>query len=168
MCIRDSVNLQRVFVETDSESKREWLKQFMRDTHCTTCDGKKLKPESLAVTINDLGIMDVCDLSITNCFDFFSNLKLTETEQHIARDILKEIKERLEFLINVGLNYLTLNRLSSTLSGGESQRIRLATQIGSNLTGVLYVLDEPTIGLHQRDNAPVSYTHLTLPTSDLV
>ena len=97
--------------------------------------------------------MDVCDLSITNCFDFFSNLKLTETEQHIARDILKEIKERLEFLINVGLNYLTLNRLSSTLSGGESQRIRLATQIGSNLTGVLYVLDEPTIGLHQRDNA---------------
>ena len=147
------VNLQRVFVETDSESKREWLKQFMRDTNCTTCDGKKLKPESLAVTINDLGIMDVCDLSITHCFDFFSNLKLTETEQHIARDILKEIKERLEFLINVGLNYLTLNRLSSTLSGGESQRIRLATQIGSNLTGVLYVLDEPTIGLHQRDNA---------------
>jgi excinuclease ABC subunit A len=125
----------------------------MRDTHCTTCNGKKLKPESLAVTINDLGIMDVCDLSITNCFDFFSNLKLTETEQHIGRDILKEIKERLEFLINVGLNYLTLNRLSSTLSGGESQRIRLATQIGSNLTGVLYVLDEPTIGLHQRDNA---------------
>ena len=123
----------------------------MRDTHCTTCNGKKLKPESLAVTINDLGIMDVCDLSITNCFDFFSNLKLTETEQHIGRDILKEIKERLEFLINVGLNYLTLNRLSSTLSGGESQRIRLATQIGSNLTGVLYVLDEPTIGLHQRD-----------------
>lgn len=147
------VNLQRVFLETDSESKREWLKQFMRDTHCTTCNGKKLKPESLAVTINDLGIMDVCDLSITNCFDFFSNLKLTETEQHIGRDILKEIKERLEFLINVGLNYLTLNRLSSTLSGGESQRIRLATQIGSNLTGVLYVLDEPTIGLHQRDNA---------------
>ena len=147
------VNLQRVFLETDSESKREWLKQFMRDTHCNTCDGKKLKPESLAVTINDLGIMDVCDLSITNCFDFFSNLKLTDTEQHIARDILKEIKERLEFLINVGLNYLTLNRLSSTLSGGESQRIRLATQIGSNLTGVLYVLDEPTIGLHQRDNA---------------
>ena len=125
----------------------------MRDSHCNTCDGKKLKPESLAVTINDLGIMDVCDLSITNCFDFFSNLKLTDTEQHIARDILKEIKERLEFLINVGLNYLTLNRLSSTLSGGESQRIRLATQIGSNLTGVLYVLDEPTIGLHQRDNA---------------
>jgi len=147
------VNLQRVFIETDSESKREWLKQFMRDTPCNVCNGKKLKPESLAVKINDLGIMDVCDLPINNCFDFFSTLKLTENEQYIARDVLKEIKERLEFLMNVGLDYLTLNRLSSTLSGGESQRIRLATQIGSNLTGVLYVLDEPTIGLHQRDNA---------------
>jgi len=146
------VNLQRSFMETDSESKREWLKQFMRDTPCTICNGKKLKPESLAVKINDKGIMDVCDLSIDQCYDFFATLKLTENEQYIARDILKEIKERLEFLMNVGLNYLTLNRLSSTLSGGESQRIRLATQIGSNLTGVLYVLDEPTIGLHQRDN----------------
>lgn len=146
-------NLQRAFMETDSESKREWLKQFMRDTPCTVCSGKKLKPESLAVKINEQGIMDVCDLSIDHCYDFFSTLQLTESEQYIARDILKEIKERLEFLKNVGLNYLTLNRLSSTLSGGESQRIRLATQIGSNLTGVLYVLDEPTIGLHQRDNA---------------
>jgi excinuclease ABC subunit A len=146
------VNLQRSFMETDSESKREWLKQFMRDTPCTTCHGKKLKPESLAVKVNDKGIMDVCDLSIDHCYDFFSTLKLTENEQYIARDVLKEIKERLEFLMNVGLNYLTLNRSSSTLSGGESQRIRLATQIGSNLTGVLYVLDEPTIGLHQRDN----------------
>jgi excinuclease ABC subunit A len=146
------VNLQRSFMETDSESKREWLKQFMRDTPCTSCNGKKLKPESLAVKINDKGIMDVCDLSIDQCYDFFATLKLTENEQYIARDVLKEIKERLEFLMNVGLNYLTLNRLSSTLSGGESQRIRLATQIGSNLTGVLYVLDEPTIGLHQRDN----------------
>ena len=146
------VNLQRSFMETDSESKREWLKQFMRDTPCTVCNGKKLKPESLAVKVNDKGIMDVCDLSIDQCYDFFATLKLTENEQYIARDVLKEIKERLEFLMNVGLNYLTLNRLSSTLSGGESQRIRLATQIGSNLTGVLYVLDEPTIGLHQRDN----------------
>ena len=146
-------NLQRVFLETDSESKREWLKQFMRDTPCNVCNGKKLKSESLAVKINEQGIMDVCGMSIDNCYDFFSTLKLTENEQYIARDILKEIKERLEFLMNVGLNYLTLNRLSSTLSGGESQRIRLATQIGSNLTGVLYVLDEPTIGLHQRDNA---------------
>ncbi len=146
------VNLQRSFMETDSESKREWLKQFMRDTPCTVCHGKKLKPESLAVKINDKGIMDVCDLPIDHCYDFFSTLQLTENEQYIAKDVLKEIKERLEFLMNVGLNYLTLNRLSSTLSGGESQRIRLATQIGSNLTGVLYVLDEPTIGLHQRDN----------------
>ena len=146
------VNLQRVFIETDSESKREWLKQFMRDSPCNGCNGKKLKSESLAVKINKKGIMDICDMSIDHCYDFFSTLKLTENEQYIARDILKEIKERLEFLINVGLNYLTLNRSSSTLSGGESQRIRLATQIGSNLTGVLYVLDEPTIGLHQRDN----------------
>lgn len=146
-------NLQRAFMETDSESKRDWLKQFMRDTPCNVCNGKKLKPESLAVKINGKGIMDVCDLSIDHCYDFFSTLNLTENEQYIARDVLKEIKERLEFLMNVGLNYLTLNRLSSTLSGGESQRIRLATQIGSNLTGVLYVLDEPTIGLHQRDNA---------------
>jgi len=146
-------NLQRVFMETDSESKREWLKQFMRDTPCNVCNGKKLRSESLAVKINGKGIMDICDLSIDNCYDFFFTLKLSPTEKYIARDILKEIKERLEFLKNVGLNYLTLNRLSSTLSGGESQRIRLATQIGSNLTGVLYVLDEPTIGLHQRDNA---------------
>jgi len=145
-------NLQRVFMETDSESKREWLKQFMLDTPCNACNGKKLKPESLAVKINNMGIMEICDMSIDHCYDFFSTLNLTENEQYIARDVLKEIKERLEFLMNVGLNYLTLNRLSSTLSGGESQRIRLATQIGSNLTGVLYVLDEPTIGLHQRDN----------------
>ena len=145
-------NLERVFMETDSEAKREWLKQFMRDTPCKTCKGRKLKPEALAVKINGKGIMVVCDLSIDECYNFFQKLKLTETEAYIARDVLKEIKERLEFLINVGLTYLTLNRSSATLSGGESQRIRLATQIGSNLTGVLYVLDEPTIGLHQRDN----------------
>ena len=158
-------NLQRKFMQTDSEAKREWLKQFMRDTPCITCKGKKLKPEALAVKINLKNIMDVCDLSIDSSYEFFNNLELTNTEQFIARDVLKEIKERLEFLRNVGLNYLSLNRSSATLSGGESQRIRLATQIGSNLTGVLYVLDEPTIGLHQRDNArSVSYTHLTLPT----
>jgi len=146
-------NLHRIFLQTESESKREWLKQFMLDTPCKSCNGRKLKPEALAVTVNGKGIMDVCDLSIDECYDFFQNLKLTETESYIARDVLKEIKERLEFLKNVGLTYLTLNRSSATLSGGESQRIRLATQIGSNLTGVLYVLDEPTIGLHQRDNA---------------
>ena len=144
--------LKRSFAGTDSEAKRLWLRQFMRETPCDACHGRKLNPESLNVRINGKGIMDVCDLSIDQCLDFFGTVDLTDTEAYIARDILKEIRERLEFLLNVGLNYLTLNRSSSTLSGGESQRIRLATQIGSNLTGVLYVLDEPTIGLHQRDN----------------
>ena len=144
--------LKRSFAGTDSEAKRLWLRQFMRATPCDSCHGRKLSPESLNVRINGKGIMDVCDLSIDQCLDFFGAIKLTDTEAYIARDILKEIRERLEFLLNVGLNYLTLNRSSATLSGGESQRIRLATQIGSNLTGVLYVLDEPTIGLHQRDN----------------
>jgi len=154
--------LHRLFMETDSESKREWLKQFMRDIPCSECGGKKLKPEALAVNVNGMGISDVCDLSIDDCYDFFKKIKLTETERYIAKDILKEIIERLEFLKNVGLDYLTLNRQSSTLSGGESQRIRLATQIGSNLTGVLYVLDEPTIGLHQRDNARLIKTLVKL------
>ncbi|WP_268543263.1 excinuclease ABC subunit UvrA [Candidatus Nitrosotenuis cloacae] len=155
-------NLHRVFMETDSESKREWLKRFMRDIPCNECNGKKLKPEALAVQVNGKGISDVCDLSVDECYDFFKNITLTDTEKYIAKDVLKEVIERLEFLKNVGLNYLTLNRQSSTLSGGESQRIRLATQIGSNLTGVLYVLDEPTIGLHQRDNARLIKTLLKL------
>lgn len=137
---------------TTSDAKREWLRKFMRDIPCTACSGRKLKPESLAVRIGGKSIMDVCSMSIESCYKFFSNLELSKMQSYIARDILKEIVERLEFLMNVGLNYLTLDRRSSTLSGGESQRIRLATQIGSNLTGVLYVLDEPTIGLHQRDN----------------
>lgn len=151
-------NLHRNFIETDSESKREELSRFMRETPCNSCKGKKLKDEALAVKINSMSIMDVGDLSIDACYDFFQNLQLTDTEKYIAKTVLKEILSRLEFLKNVGLNYLTLNRVSSTLSGGESQRIRLATQIGSNLTGVLYVLDEPTIGLHQRDNAKLIKT----------
>ncbi|HLC24565.1 MAG TPA: excinuclease ABC subunit UvrA [Nitrosopumilaceae archaeon] len=151
-------NLHRNFVETDSESKREEISKFMRETPCGSCKGKKLKDEALAVKIDSMSIMDTCNLSIDICYDFFQNLKLTETEKYIAKSILKEIISRLEFLKNVGLNYLTLNRVSATLSGGESQRIRLATQIGSNLTGVLYVLDEPTIGLHQRDNAKLIKT----------
>jgi excinuclease ABC subunit A len=155
-------NLHRIFMETDSESKREWLKQFMRDIPCNVCNGKKLKPEALAVKVNGIGISEICDLSVDDCYEFFKNIHLTETERYIARDVLKEITERLEFLRNVGLNYLTLNRRSSTLSGGESQRIRLATQIGSNLTGVLYVLDEPTIGLHQRDNSRLIKTLVKL------
>ena len=146
-------NLQRAFLETDSEPKREWLKRFMRDTPCAACGGRKLRPESLAVSVGGRGIMDVCDMPIDACLRFFAGLELGGGKRQIARDVLKEIRERLEFLMNVGLGYLTLNRRSSTLSGGESQRIRLATQIGSNLTGVLYVLDEPTVGLHQRDNA---------------
>jgi excinuclease ABC subunit A len=151
-------SLHRNFVETDSESKREELRRFMRETPCNSCKGRKLKDEALAVKINSMSIMDVCDLSVDACYDFFQNLKLTETEKYIAKSVLKEILSRLEFLKNVGLNYLTLNRVSATLSGGESQRIRLATQVGSNLTGVLYVLDEPTIGLHQRDNSKLIKT----------
>ncbi|MDE1769059.1 MAG: excinuclease ABC subunit UvrA [Thaumarchaeota archaeon] len=151
-------SLQKNFAETDSESKREELSKFMRETPCNTCKGRRLKDEALAVSINSLSIMDVCDLSIDSCYEFFKNLQLSDTEKYIAKSILKEVLSRLEFLKNVGLNYLTLNRVSSTLSGGEAQRIRLATQIGSNLTGVLYVLDEPTIGLHQRDNAKLIKT----------
>jgi excinuclease ABC subunit A len=146
-------NLERIYKETESESKREDLMQFMCARFCERCNGRRLRDEALAVRIGSRSIMDVCDLSIDECYKFFQTLELSETERYIARTILKEIISRLEFLRNVGLNYLTLNRMTATLSGGESQRIRLATQIGSNLTGVLYVLDEPTIGLHQRDNA---------------
>jgi excinuclease ABC subunit A len=146
-------NLERIYKETESESKREDLMQFMRERPCEICNGRRLRGEALAVKVQGISIMDVCDKSIDDCYRFFQAIVLTDTERHIARTILKEIVSRLEFLRNVGLNYLTLNRMTATLSGGESQRIRLATQIGSNLTGVLYVLDEPTIGLHQRDNS---------------
>jgi excinuclease ABC subunit A len=146
-------NLERIYRDTESESKREDLMRFMRERPCEACNGRRLREEALAVKMQDKSIMDLCDLSIDACYSYFQSLALTETERHIARTVLKEILSRLEFLRNVGLNYLTLNRMTATLSGGESQRIRLATQIGSNLTGVLYVLDEPTIGLHQRDNA---------------
>jgi excinuclease ABC subunit A len=125
----------------------------MRERTCDSCLGRRLRREALSVKIQEKSIMDICDLSIDNCYQFFRTIELSETERYIARTILKEIISRLEFLNNVGLNYLSLNRVTATLSGGESQRIRLATQVGSNLTGVLYVLDEPTIGLHQRDNA---------------
>jgi excinuclease ABC subunit A len=145
-------NLQRLYNTTESENKQEMLSRFMNERVCNTCSGRRLKKESLYIKIFGKSIMDVGDLSIYECSKFFNNLILDPTNQFIAKNVLKEIKSRLEFLINVGLNYLTLNRSTSSLSGGESQRIRLATQIGSNLTGVLYVLDEPTIGLHQRDN----------------
>ncbi len=146
-------NLERVYKQTESESKREELMQFMRELACDDCHGRRLRKEALSVKIHQKSIMDICDLSIDDCYKFFKTIELSETERYIAKTILKEIISRLEFLRNVGLNYLSLNRMTATLSGGESQRIRLATQIGSNLTGVLYVLDEPTIGLHQRDNA---------------
>ena len=146
-------NLERLYKETESESKREDIMQFMRERTCDSCLGRRLRREALSVKIQEKSIMDICDLSIDNCYQFFRTIELSETKRYIARTILKEIISRLEFLNNVGLNYLSLNRVTATLSGGESQRIRLATQVGSNLTGVLYVLDEPTIGLHQRDNA---------------
>ena len=146
-------NLERMYRQTESESKRDELMQFMRERPCDSCHGMRLRNEALAVKIQGKSIMDICDLSIENCYKFFNTIQFSETERFIAKTILKEILSRLEFLLNVGLKYLSLNRMTATLSGGESQRIRLATQIGSNLTGVLYVLDEPTIGLHQRDNS---------------
>ncbi len=146
-------NLERMYRQTESESKRDELMQFMRERPCDSCHGMRLRNEALAVKIQEKSIMDICDLSIENCYKFFNTIQFSETQRFIAKTILKEILSRLEFLLNVGLKYLSLNRMTATLSGGESQRIRLATQIGSNLTGVLYVLDEPTIGLHQRDNS---------------
>jgi len=145
-------NLQRLYNSTDSDNKREMLARFMKEHVCDKCSGKRLKKDSLSIKIAEKSIIDVGDLPIDECHNFFNVLKLDDTKKYIAKNVLKEIRSRLEFLMNVGLNYLTLNRSTSSLSGGESQRIRLATQIGSNLTGVLYVLDEPTIGLHQRDN----------------
>jgi excinuclease ABC subunit A len=162
-------NLQRLYAESESEFTRNRLKAFMSPQFCDACGGKRLKPEVLAVTLGNqtppspagvrppsripgLSIMDVCALSVDKADEFFANLKLTEFQQRIARDIIREIRARLGFLKNVGLGYLTLDRESGTLSGGEAQRIRLATQIGAGLVGVLYILDEPSIGLHQRDN----------------
>ncbi len=143
---------QRLYQTTESDKRREEYEKYMRDTHCSTCDGKRLKPQSLSVYIKNKNIIDITDMSIRDVRLFFTTLKFTKKETHIAKQILKEIQERVSFLYNVGLGYLTLSRSAGTLSGGEAQRIRLATQIGANLTGVLYVLDEPSIGLHQRDN----------------
>ena len=145
-------NLERRYSESSSEWSRFEIEQLMTAIPCTECGGERLRKESLAVTVGGKNIAEVCHLSIDEAIAFFKNLELSEREKMIARLILKEIIERLSFLKNVGLDYLSLARQSSTLSGGESQRIRLATQIGSSLTGVLYILDEPSIGLHQRDN----------------
>ena len=146
-------NLERRHKETDSEFIRKDIERFMRERECYVCKGARLKPVVLAVTINSLNIMDICNLDVDNSLDLFkNNLKLNSQEKIIADQIIKEIIARLEFMQRVGLNYLELGRAANTLSGGEAQRIRLATQIGSGLQGVLYVLDEPSIGLHQRDN----------------
>lgn len=144
--------MERIYMETKSNYMRTYIGRFMSNHACPVCGGSRLRPESLSVTINGRSIHDVVEMSIREAHEFFDSLKLTEREEYIAREVLKEIRERLRFLIDVGLDYLTLSRSSGTLSGGEAQRIRLATQIGSGLVGVLYILDEPSIGLHQRDN----------------
>ena len=145
-------NLERRYMETNSSSIRTWIESYMKESNCEVCHGKRLSEKMLHVLINGKNITDITDMSIKDLIIFFDNIKLTKTEEEISFLILKEIKERLHFLEDVGLEYLTLSRSASSLSGGESQRIRLATQIGSKLSGILYVLDEPSIGLHQRDN----------------
>lgn len=145
-------NLSRRYRETESDYMREEIESYMGSKPCPKCSGARLKPESLAVKVGPMNIYELTKLTIKKALEFFQGLQLTERENIISRQIMKEIKERLGFLVNVGLDYITLNRAAGTLSGGESQRIRLATQIGSSLVGVLYILDEPSIGLHQRDN----------------
>ncbi len=146
-------NLQRRWSETESDAAREELEKYMNVMPCPTCHGARLRPEALHVLVTGRTIRDVTALSIRDCLTFFEGMELSDKEKEIARRILKEVRERLSFLVNVGLDYLSLDRTSGTLSGGEGQRIRLATQIGSSLVGVLYILDEPSIGLHQRDNS---------------
>ena len=145
-------NLERRYMETVSPAIREWIERYMTDLPCGTCHGMRLRDEALSVKVGGKNIIEVSNLSIRNLLEFFDKLKLTNEQEEISHLIIKEIKERLSFLKNVGLEYLTLSREAATLSGGEAQRIRLATQIGSRLSGILYVLDEPSIGLHQRDN----------------
>jgi excinuclease ABC subunit A len=144
--------VERRYAETDSDSQRDKLEQFMREVPCRTCGGARLKPETLSVRIGGMNISELTDRSIRDALAFFDDVDLSEREQMIAERLVKEIRARLGFLVDVGLDYLTLGRASGTLAGGEAQRIRLATQIGSGLVGVLYILDEPSIGLHQRDN----------------
>ena len=145
-------DLKRRYMETTSPGVKDWLEKFMSQKHCEECGGRRLKPEALAVTVGGRNIWDLTSLSVTDSLKFFETVRFNKTEKTIARQIMKEINSRLGFMKNVGLDYLTLERKAATLSGGEAQRIRLATQIGSSLVGVLYILDEPSIGLHQRDN----------------
>ncbi|MFD4395443.1 excinuclease ABC subunit UvrA [Kitasatospora sp. NPDC058397] len=144
--------IQRRHTEAESDSSRERFEGYMREVPCPTCEGTRLKPVVLAVTVEEKSIADVSAMSISDCAEFLGAMKLNDRDKQIAERVLKEVNERLRFLVDVGLDYLSLNRAAGTLSGGEAQRIRLATQIGSGLVGVLYVLDEPSIGLHQRDN----------------
>ncbi|MGL4524487.1 MAG: excinuclease ABC subunit UvrA [Spirochaetia bacterium] len=144
--------MRRRYRETESDQMRTWYEQFMRECTCQTCRGKRLKPEALAVMVGGKNLQTIVSMNIEEALEFFGKLQLSEMHAKIAQQILKEVHERLYFLISVGLNYLTLSHKAGTLSGGEAQRIRLATQLGSSLMGVLYILDEPTIGLHQRDN----------------
>ena len=150
--------MERLYIETKSNYSRKYISKFMSDRKCHVCHGKRLRPEVLAVTVGGKSIADVVEMSIKDSYQFFLNLELTDREQFIAKEILKEIRQRLKFLVDVGLDYLSMARSSGTLSGGEAQRIRLATQIGSGLVGVLYILDEPSIGLHQRDNVKLIET----------
>ncbi|MFH1460599.1 MAG: excinuclease ABC subunit UvrA [Candidatus Omnitrophota bacterium] len=155
-------HLERLFKKTDSDFLKEEINKYMSNLPCPACKGARLKAESLAVRVGNHSIYEITKFSITSAAEFFKNLKLSDKKKLIAHQVLKEIKQRLEFMENVGLGYLTLDRQSSTLSGGEAQRIRLATQIGSRLTGVIYILDEPSIGLHQRDNDKLLSTLKTL------
>jgi excinuclease ABC subunit A len=155
-------NLQRRYIETNSSMMRDEIEKTMSMAKCPECKGLRLKPEAAAVTVADRSITQVTQMSVSEGLDFFNNIKLDERQRLITKDLIKEIVARLEFLLNVGLGYLTLDRPSATLSGGEGQRIRLATQIGSGLVGVIYILDEPSIGLHQRDNARLIDTLIEL------
>lgn len=155
-------NIERRYRDSSSDWVRETMEKFMNEQRCSSCKGQRLKKESLAVRIDGKNIAEVTNLSVAELYNYFLNIQFSEKDMQIAHLILKEIKERLEFLLNVGLEYLTLSRTAGTLSGGEAQRIRLATQIGSRLTGVLYVLDEPSIGLHQRDNDKLINTLRTM------
>lgn len=150
--------MERLYIETKSNYSRKYISKFMSDRKCHVCHGKRLRPEVLAVTVGGKSIADVVEMSIKDSYQFFLNLELTDREQFIAKEVLKEIRQRVKFLVDVGLDYLSMARSSGTLSGGEAQRIRLATQIGSGLVGVLYILDEPSIGLHQRDNVKLIET----------
>jgi excinuclease ABC subunit A len=154
--------IERQYAQAETDTQRQRWGEYLREVNCPVCDGKRLKPEVLAVLVHDASIADVCELSLTDARAFMNKLELTDREQAIAAQVLSEIKVRLDFLLKVGLNYLSLARAAATLSGGEAQRIRLATQIGSGLTGVLYVLDEPSIGLHQRDNRRLIETLVAL------